>query len=497
MKGLVNQAFFRTFATSEDTERTSGVDARDNPTHTLQEALLAQCRGAGGFLPPFLFNLASRAFVLFNNFAPTMKSPKVCYSIDWLQVYCKGSAEIQLGQVFTSPRRDRLGYHRDYKIAKPREFVAGYEHVYAIMFKDYHVATIGVQPRDKARPQWGCALKIANPVLYVADWFWIYEDILLALGWTARNITRIDLAADFNKFCNNINPDKFIAEYVSEPTSSRSSWIRRGSNEWCVYGRKDMNATRFNSIRWGSRQSGVSTYMYCKSLELQDKKYKPWIVDAWERAGLHVWDADADGVAKLAKVWRVEISISSRGLKLKDRSADRLHTLFTDDVSTQEEVVCWFQTYARQYFQFCRLRKEDTTKRKRDLKPTQLLPDESAYTLKPTTLYTNVDSGRTERLISRHLHRLEWEVSDKLFPNVSKVFSLAAAHFDTLTHLKHARRGVEIALDDLVRTQVVDYRDEEVRAFNDLYAMNQMKAQVLHWGGVIDAYASRLKGGGT
>ena len=55
-------------------------------------------------------------------------------------------------------------------------------------------------------------------------------------------------------------------------------------------------------------ESNVDTYLYNKTKEMQDKKYKPWIVEAWKRAGI---DTSKD-------VWRLEFSLHNPRFIVRD-----------------------------------------------------------------------------------------------------------------------------------------------------------------------------------
>lgn len=321
-----------------------------------------------------------------------MKRARVTYSVDWLQLFCSVPKAHEPDWVEkVSPQTDCWGNHRTYRIIEPTHFIKGYQWQREIVYRQYTIATIACHPVDERHRKDGGAIKIANAVLYVSDWYFILMDVLAVLGWQPLNITRVDLAADFNFFMGGLDPSTFLRKYVCK---QKASYIRVGSNKFAVYGIKDMRCTIFDSIRWGSRQSGVSVYMYNKTKELTEKKDKPYIREAWKKAEL----------SSTKPVWRVEISITSQGLGLKDMYNHMVHNLFVDEFRTPDMTRDMFKVYAAKYFRF--LRTDPTAKRKRDLKEVQLLDVTTESPYKPIFLQETRDTGRMERIVSNKLIQL-------------------------------------------------------------------------------------------
>lgn len=324
-----------------------------------------------------------------------MKTPLSYYSIDWLQLYClctiNSEGEPTIPSCLISPHQDRNGYHREYKLTHAIEFTHGYTWHRTIMWRDYTIAHISAIPSSKLHNARGCSIKLSNAILYLYDWYFVLIDILDTLKWQAQNISRIDLCCDVNFFINGLLPSTFIRNYVHK----KNSYIRVGrkANDWALYGQKDTSSTSYNSIRWGSRQSGVSVYLYNKSKELRDKKDKPYIRYCWKNAGLN-----------LSKdVWRTEISITSQGCGLKSISSKMLHTLFVDDLQSSEAIKAMFQTYASKYFHFKRI---IPNRLKKDMPDIPLHNLDNASVWRPVSLQENHQSGRTEKMTFNRLAEL-------------------------------------------------------------------------------------------
>lgn len=352
-----------------------------------------------------------------------IKTPRAAYSIDWLQCVCVVPGGYEPSWVTeVSPQNDKCGNHRRYQLRDGAYYIRGYEFQKEVWWNNYCVAHIACKPRQEHLPLDHGAIKLENSALYVADWFFILTDILATLRWEVRKISRVDLCCDFNYFIGGLLPSTFLRNYICK---NGHSYVRIGSNKFCTYGLKDMRKTSFDSIRWGSRQNGVSVYMYNKSRELKEVKNKPYIRALWKKCDL----------SQALDVWRVEISITSQGLGLKSLSDQMFHTLFVDDLKEPDAPKQFFQCYAAKYFRF--LRTDPTAKRKRDLKEVPLLALDADCPMRPQEISESTDCGRMEKIISNRLSMMYDEVREGNFQDrnalmdaIYKVKSVFDAHHD-------------------------------------------------------------------
>lgn len=319
------------------------------------------------------------------------------YSIDWMQVYCLDliqgrDYESLKGGTIISNETNKYGYHTQFTLCAPHEYIVGYEWQQTVIYKNFTVATIAAVPRDKNKDKRGCAIKLANPVLYTQGWYDLLKDIASAMRWQVHNITRVDLAADFNYFLNGLYPETFIRKYIFK---GGDGFVRVGGNKYTLNGEREIVRSNLNTIRWGSRQSGVSVYLYNKSLELEQKKDKPWIRYAWEKAGI------ADKT-----VWRVEFSISNQGCDMRDISNGLLHTLFIDDLNLQDAVRQYWCVFAKKYFHF-KVVKRGGAVRKKDMQDAELLPMDEELRLKPTTPSRLKECGKTDKVLMNYLEKMQ------------------------------------------------------------------------------------------
>lgn len=380
-----------------------------------------------------------------------MKRPRCVYSLDWVQIYCdaRNTHIVDTYDVLTSPIADKWGNHREYKLTDAKEYIKGYAFCRSVNYRHYSVAVIAWSPRNANNDQFGCAIKVANAVLYVADWHFILADILASLGWVAKSITRLDICCDINYFLNGLLPETFIRKYLMR---KGATYIRDGSNKWACYGLKELHNNEFQSIRWGSRKSGVSVYLYNKSKELKEQHHKPYVVEAWKKACLNI-----------DRVWRVEISINSSGRGLKDVNSGFIRSLFVDELNTQIGVENIFKVFARKYFSFRKVTRGSSC-RKRDLPHVELLDFSGDTILKPTTLYHSGKSTRTEKIVCRELTELKEQLyKTDGFNNLqlANALSLVLSEYSQRSYLAHqcATMGKEIA--DVLKENVEGHITKE------------------------------------
>lgn len=377
-----------------------------------------------------------------------MKTPLSYYSIDWLQIYClctlSQAGEPSIPDSLISPHPDRNGYHREYKLVAASEYTHGYTWHRSVMWKDYTVAHISACPSSRLHNQRGCSIKLHNAILYLYDWYFVLLDILDTLHWQAQNITRLDICCDVNYFLGGLLPSTFIRNYISK----KNSYIRVGrkANDWALFGQKDINSNTLNSIRWGSRQSGVSVYLYNKSKELADQKDKPYIRYCWKEAGLNT--------AK--DVWRTEISITSQGCGLKDISSSMLHTLFVDDLTSSEAVKTIFQSYAKKYFHFKRI---IPGRLKKDMPDLPLLSLENATVWRPVSLQEKRGSGRTEKMVFNRLTELRefLMAQDTHFDKVEQINHVdkVLEYYSEMAGMKKTSSSIEKSTTDTIRKDLL------------------------------------------
>lgn len=337
-------------------------------------------------------------------------------NVDWFQIACTRDLSKPITEhMYFDGRltRDDGGYNR-YQLQSPREFNALFNTCYLVTLHNFPIANLYLSPRPSTINPCVCLVKLANPILYGARWLWYLQDVMDGLGWRFHNISRMDLAIDFNYFAGELHPQEFINRYTAPDCDNYEvpHYYRLGSNRFAfiadkVHDRQSGHVgIKGEYLRWGSRSSGVCVYLYDKSKELNDKGGKEYIRDLWAMYGLE--DNDKE------HVWRMEFSISNSATRVKrqltEREQDELNAaksiarrtlshlqirkLSLDDFSAADAVQRIFWAYADVYARFKVIGTDTNTSRWDDV---TLFEEKFTVDIKPYNVHGSVNSGIAER----------------------------------------------------------------------------------------------------
>lgn len=210
-------------------------------------------------------------------------------SVDWLQIH-----------VSTKEMRHRAKGYQIEKIegAKSRT----YSEVWKIAKDHRPVAQLQCAPFSPKLPPWSGVLKVENYILYTASRSTIIDQILTDLRLDPRGMTRIDICADFQKIADR-DPQQLIQDIIEGQVRKvgHSAQSIICDEQQTAYGRRE-----WQYLRYGSRSSRISTYMYNKTKELNDVSDKPYIRALWKCNGFAI---------KKRSTWRLEFSIKGRQMK--------------------------------------------------------------------------------------------------------------------------------------------------------------------------------------
>lgn len=239
-----------------------------------------------------------------------------------------------------------------------------------------------------------CHIRVTNQMLYTAFPIVGLCKFLTETGYYFKSIKRIDIALDFNFFDDGEDPAHIIDAYMSGKISklNQSNISAHGLDSW--------NGRRWNSLKWGSPSSNVSTKLYNKSMEMMQTKMKSYIQDSWIDAGLRLD----------VPVWRVEFSIKSGIKGFKNKQSQDFTEMKLSQFDSRSKLLFIFHTLALRYFNF-RVREynEDGTEKRKDrckkknLFSISLL--ESIY--EPTTFKANKDPNRIDKILLKRC--LQWQ----------------------------------------------------------------------------------------
>ena len=142
-----------------------------------------------------------------------------------------------------------------------------------------------------------CHLRLSNRYCYEKNPVGLILKFMRKYKYTLKSTSRLDLACDFAHFDSNQNPAKFLREYYE------NKYAKINQTNFHVFGKDAWDTKVFNSCKWGSEFSAITTKLYNKSMELnRDGHDKSYIRAAWQMANL---PTDKD-------IWRVEFSLKSQ-----------------------------------------------------------------------------------------------------------------------------------------------------------------------------------------
>lgn len=169
-------------------------------------------------------------------------------------------------------------------------------------------------------------LKIINSALYRVDSATIVADLLNDHHIKVLSVSRADIAGDFQQIGPYLNPASLIRDVLlgnivhvgksKGQLSGMATHPRKDGQPYAAIWRgHGLEQPRYEYLRYGKRSSNVATYMYDKTVEMEDVKLKPYIVDKWQRNGL---------MPDRAHVWRLEFSLKPSQLSLVFHDNDQL-----------------------------------------------------------------------------------------------------------------------------------------------------------------------------
>lgn len=284
---------------------------------------------------------------------------------------------------------------QDYIFDKEEYGTAVYKDMYTIYIYGEEIAILCCNPRSKALKQGTGQLKILNPILYQIGLTEIVYNLLHSCNIIPLTLSRLDLCADFNHFEAYPDMQQFFQDFLT-----LKLW-KIGAAKYKVCANK---ATEFDSdyfkiiglqssrhtyqyLRFGSKVSKVSAYLYNKTQEFRDVKRKNYIAEAWE----------ANDIDESKEVWRLEFSLKGDGIKFLNKETKLWQSKNLEMVLDPIQRV---QVYNALYLKYWDFRVNDGQQRKDRMKHAKLLPIESSI-LRPVVInHSDVTSREDKRMIT-------------------------------------------------------------------------------------------------
>lgn len=395
---------------------------------------------------------------------------KYLISVDWLEVFGYSKSE----KLFAPESYAQQG---DYYLIDSGVMSRGFEHVIEVR-KRFNVqtylpvATIRCVPRSTALNKRLCLIKLNNRVLYSQGYVDVLFSILDQYEIGYKGLSRIDLCYDCNKFVNGRSPLRFMKQFAFvDQDSEKYIYKVGGSKSFRIFASKNPTSlTQISGLEFGSGKSCKRAYMYDKSRELKEVKDKPWIREAWEKAGL-VSD-------EKTHVYRSEISIKTEGTELMNKVTGEVFRLNPKWLVMQRNVEYMFHTYASSLFDF---RLKGTAKRLREYRKIELFEKSEQVCCIPKRVNLHADTGRTEKIVTNTLLKYMHKYSDASEGLRTGIYS-AIKFLNEVSGLK--MRAVEVADKIRYLESFKGYRftaQEEIDYLQFVSILGQVKYDLTYW----------------
>lgn len=356
-----------------------------------------------------------------------------CVNLDWLEVYCCETFPCDAAYF------ERSGYQVECRAyGTPM-----YAEMFTISEQGFPKFEVRRNPYSKKSEgglfeDTACHIRLTNRFCYSVSPVDELRAFLLAHRYQFIGISRVDICLDFIKFDRGDDPAGFLKAFF------RGRYAKINQCNISAHGKDLWNGQIWNSVKWGSPSSMISTKMYEKTLEMSETGGKKgYIVDQWKQAQMAEYQivsftdqktqkthfknivtawlpehvkaeqkinrnrAIPIGAAHPVKVWRVEFSIKTEGRHWVDLEKGRQLELNLTTIDHRTKLLFLFHSLAAHYFRFKVLeKKKDGSPQRKDRCPDKVLfvtsEKEAAY--QPKALAMKRDATRMDRIILRRLY---------------------------------------------------------------------------------------------
>jgi hypothetical protein len=247
-------------------------------------------------------------------------------NIDWLQINCIGFIDIQPGYEYK-----KLPYNTRH-----------FKDIWEIYKGDQIICTLANKPLSPILNPAMNLIKFDNSILYRPDLLELVLNFINIHKLMFKNITRLDICIDFNLFDCNLHPETLIKNYLN------NKYFYTGRSNYKIVGKQQYNEDKntlihkVDYLRFGANTSPVATYLYNKSKEMREAKFKNYIFEFWEKNNLNI---NKD-------IWRLEFSIKGSSLKCIDRETGLILPIDLNNLKHDDFLYTLFFSLVEKYFKF-------------------------------------------------------------------------------------------------------------------------------------------------
>lgn len=372
---------------------------------------------------------------------------KRCINLDWLEVFVLEKK----GHSYNPDTFRRAGYHvieRDYGTRQ-------YRQMFTLCVGDIPLYEIRRDPLSKKSnggimADLASHIRFVNRTCYERDPVRNFITFLNTYSYSVKNISRVDLALDFQVFDTGEKPEDFVRRYMEGevskihqsqlhsygleknlPDKTEEGWVV------CAHGRDAWNARVWNSLKWGAPTSSISTKLYNKSLELARESHgKPYIEDAWKVCGF----------TQDLPVWRIEFSILSGKRHMVEKDSRQLVEITLESLADRGQIMVVWESFFSEYFDFRIVQydsKGNAIRKDRCPQKDFFYYDNHEEVYEPLTLTKMQDADRTDKIV---INRLRQIIRESENDQISMVESCA----EIIKWLYHKRRKTGVSREELL-----------------------------------------------
>lgn len=328
-----------------------------------------------------------------------------CINIDWLSVF--GKCDYNLIKQSSLPNYMRLfDNERGTPLFKKWYTIYSYENfkIAEICFDPFSLKIEGGIYEVGA-----CTIQICNRYCYDIRLFDILEELSNSINFVLKSISRVDICCDFFLFDNGMKPKTLINGYYS------GKFLKVGFSKALGVG-EQFNDYNPQTLSFKGKGSAISFKLYNKSKEMEDKKLKRYIQDAWVKCGL----VDAD-------VWRLEVSIKSDGREVVQLSTGEITKIGISQLKDKDILSDIFISYVNSKFRWLRAKKGVRRDRLEELSLFSSSKNKEIY--KPVKVTSARDYGKRSKMIMNAIAEMLEDTS--IDPKMRLDMQMAAFHMST------------------------------------------------------------------
>lgn len=276
-----------------------------------------------------------------------------------------------------------------------------YKKIEILYMGDFKLGILESQPHSSILDPQSGMLKIENKILYAVDSFNFINLTLEIFNLEIVSISRLDLALDFVKFKNNLKPNMLIKRYMNEKL------LRNGRGKFTIIGNQT-NVQDVEYLRFGSKSSDINIYLYNKTREMEEVRYKEYIADRWEKLENK----------NNNDIWRLEVSLSSQGLHYADEESGEIIKINYNLIQDENILKKLYQSLILKYFEF---KINDNTKNKSRMKTLQLF-DFKNISMHKIKISEKRDITRQDKILLKKMYQF-----DRKYSTASRVSKSSAS----------------------------------------------------------------------